>query len=336
QSRECLTMFGQVAQAAGVTTATDLVNELHDDGIIELAQVTRADDYPLRIVPAASGMLFGRDVDTCLSKLSQLKQLNHDKMNLGIVKLVVDGSIQGFTARVRWPGYYNGAPNGIWVTSPADLDHIVEGYHRAGIQLHIHTNGDEATELALNAVERAQTLHPRFDHRHTLQHCQMADAAQFRRMARLGMCANLFSNHIFYWGDAHYEMTMGPDRANRMNACATAQRIGVPFAVHSDAPITPIGPLFTAWCAVNRQTASGRVLGASERISVSDALRAITLGAAYTLHMDDKIGSIEVGKYADFCVLDSDPSLAAPEALKDVKVQGTVVGGHPLTLPGAR
>lgn len=335
QSPECLTMFGQVAQAAGVTTATDLVNELHDEGIERLARITSAADYPVRIVPAASGMLFGRDVDACLKKLDALKALNHDKLNLGIVKLVVDGSIQGFTARVRWPGYYNGAPNGIWVTAPQDLNHIVEHYHRAGAQLHIHTNGDEATEAALNAIERALTLHPRFDHRHTLQHCQMADPAQFRRMAKLGMCANLFANHIFYWGDAHYEMTMGPDRANRMNACATAQSLGVPFAVHSDAPITPIGPLFTAWCAVNRRTASGRVLGESERISVADALRAITLGAAYTLHMDDRIGSIEIGKYADFCVLGSDPTDTAPEALKDVAVQGTMIGGHPLAAPVA-
>jgi predicted amidohydrolase YtcJ len=333
QSQECLAMFGQVAQAAGVTTATDLVNELHDEGIVSLARITQADDYPLRIVPAASGMLFGRDVEACLGKLSQLKQNNHDKMQLGIVKLVVDGSIQGFTARVLWPGYYNGAPNGIWVTAPDDLMHIVEQYHRAGIQLHIHTNGDEATEVALDAIERALTLHPRFDHRHTLQHCQMASPAQFRRIARLGLCVNLFANHIFYWGDAHIEMTMGPDRANRMNSCGTAQRMGIPFAIHSDAPITPIGPLFTAWCAVNRRTASGRVLGESERISVPDALRAITLGAAYTLSMDDRIGSIEVGKFADFCVLDSDPSEAEPEALKDVGIAGTMVGGHAFESP---
>jgi predicted amidohydrolase YtcJ len=149
------------------------------------------------------------------------------------------------------------------------------------------------------------------------------------------MCVNLFANHLFYWGDAHYEMTMGPDRANRMDACGTAARLGVPFAIHSDAPITPIGPLFTAWCAVNRQTASGRVLGESERITVDQALHAITMGAAYTLKMDDKIGSIEVGKYADFCVLEQDPTQVAPEKLKDVVVAGTVIGGRPLALPGA-
>src|SRR6185437_12081496 len=132
-------------------------------------------------------------------------------------------------------------------------------------------------------------------HRHTLQHCQMADAAQFRRMARLGVCANLFANHIYYWGDAHYALTMGPDRAERMDACATALKHGVPLAIHSDAPITPLGPLFTAWCAVNRLTASGRVLGAEEKIGVRDALRTITVGAAYTLKLDHEIGSIECG-----------------------------------------
>jgi predicted amidohydrolase YtcJ len=162
----------------------------------------------------------------------------------------------------------------------------------------------------------------------------MADAAQFRRMARLGMCVNLFANHIYYWGDAHYALTMGPDRAERMDACATALKHGVPLAIHSDAPITPLGPLFTAWCAVNRLTSSGRVLGAAERIGVADALRAITLGAAWTLHLDDRIGSIEVGKLADFCVLDDDPLGIAPEALKDVRVAGTVLGGRVLPLPG--
>lgn len=331
---DCLAMFGQVALAAGVTTATDLVNELNEESINMLAEITSAPDYPVRIVPAASGMAFGRDTDSCLTKLEEVKQKNHDKLHLGMVKLVVDGSIQGFTARVQWPGYYNGAPNGIWVISPDDLYHMVEQYHCAGIQLHIHTNGDEATQVTLDAVERALTLHPRDDHRHTLQHCQMASPAQFRRIAKLGLCVNLFSNHIFYWGDAHVEMTMGPDRANRMNACATARRCGVPFAIHSDAPITPLNPLFTAWCAVNRRTASGKVLGESERISVAEALRAITLGAAYTLRMDDRIGSVEIGKWADFCVLDRDPSNVEPEALKDVVIEGTMVGGHAFEAPG--
>ena len=114
----------------------------------------------------------------------------------------------------------------------------------------------------------------------------------------------------------------------RMNACATALATGVPMAIHSDAPVTPLGPLFTAWCAVNRRTASGRTLGTGERISVTDALRTITLGAAYTLRLDGEIGSIEAGKRADFAVLEDDPLELGAERLKDVRIWGTVQGGR--------
>ena len=137
-----------------------------------------------------------------------------------------------------------------------------------------------------------------------------------------------FANHHFYWGDEHYRLTVGPERAERMNACRTALANNVPMAIHSDAPVTPLGPLFTAWCAVNRITASGRVQGAAEKIDVSDALYAITLGAAYTLKLDGEVGSIEVGKHADFAVLEDDPETIGGENLKDVRVWGTVQGGR--------
>ena len=100
------------------------------------------------------------------------------------------------------------------------------------------------------------------------------------------------------------------------------------MAIHSDAAVTPLGPLFTAWCDINRQTISGRILGESERISIDQALRAITLGAAYTLKLDSEIGSIEVGKKADFAVLEDDPYDVSPENIKDIKVWGTVQSGR--------
>jgi len=114
-----------------------------------------------------------------------------------------------------------------------------------------------------------------------------------------------------------------------MDAAATAKRQGVNFSIHSDAPVTPLGPLFTAWCAVNRKTASGRILGVHEKISVEDALRAITIGAAYTIKLDHLVGSIESGKFADFAVLEDNPYETPPEYLKDVGVWGTVVSGIP-------
>lgn len=322
--------FGRVAQLAGVTTATDLVNDLSPAGNRTLRDVTGDVDYPVRIVPAfAPQRSPARSADSVLAEVAR----NTDKLRFGAVKFIVDGSIQGFTARVRWPGYAGGQPNGLWLIPPAQLVDVFAPFHRAGLQLHIHTNGDEATEVVLDAMTTLLARDPRPDHRHTLQHCQMADAAQLAHIRALGMCVNFFANHLYYWGDAHYAQTIGPDRANRMDAAGSAQRLGIPYALHSDAPITPLNPLFTAWCAVQRETASGRVLGEHERISVDDALRAITLGAAYTLKMDHLVGSIEVGKFADFAVLDDDPARVAPARLKDVRVWGTVLGGRVFRAP---
>jgi predicted amidohydrolase YtcJ len=327
QDAPALHDYARVASRVGVTTSTDLANALTPENVTALETATAAADFPLRLVPAMRAREYS--VEAGLARIAELKRLSTDKLHFGLVKLVADGSIQGFTARLRWPGYHNGAPNGLWYIAPAEFESIVTAYHGAGHHLHIHTNGDEASELATEMVGRAIAAHPRADHRHTLQHCQMADAAIFARMKAFGMCVNLFANHIYYWGEQHRALTMGPSRAARLDACATALAAGVPLAIHSDVPVTPVNPLFTAWCAANRVTAAGNVLGADERITVRQALHAITLGAAYTLKLDHLIGSIDVGKFADFAVLDADPLEGAAMALKDIGVAGTVLGGVP-------
>ncbi len=323
--------FAKLAVRAGVTTSTDLAATLLEPELVSLLSITDEEDYPLRLVPLLR--LIGMTPAQAVERSVALSSRSTERVRLGRIKVVADGSIQGFSARMRWPGYFNGAPNGLWYTAPETIRECYTLALQNGIQVHTHTNGDEATELALDCLAAALKAAPTRDHRFNLQHCQLADAAQFRRMKALDMCVNLFANHHFYWGDQHYSTTVGPERAERMNACATAQRSGVPFTIHSDAPVTPLGPLFTAWCAVNRLTASGRVLGAHERISVADALQAITLGAAYTLKLDHEIGSIESGKRADFCVLDDDPTAVPPEQLKDVRVWGTVQGGRVFQAP---
>jgi predicted amidohydrolase YtcJ len=276
----------------------------------------------------ASCVSTSASASVAVARAVALRERSTERLSLGRIKVVADGSIQGFSARLRWPGYFNGARNGLWYTAPEAMSECYALALQHGVQVHTHTNGDEATDLALDCMTQALAAQSAPDHRFTLQHVQLADAAQFRRMKALGLCVNLFANHHFYWGDQHRAITVGPERAERMNACATALREGVPLAIHSDAPITPLAPLFTAWCAVNRRTASGHVLGAAERIGVADALRAITLGAAYTLKLDGEIGSIECGKRADFCVLEDDPTTVDPAALKDVRVWGTVQGGR--------
>jgi predicted amidohydrolase YtcJ len=321
-----LRAFARLCVRAGVTTAADLANLLPQPAVDMMLRVTGEAGFPARIV----SLRVAREIAPAglVERVVELGKLSTDRLRLGKIKIVVDGSIQGFSARLKAPGYYNGAPNGLWYVAPEQLREILERSLATGVQVHCHTNGDEATDLVLDMLELALRRHPSPNHRFTLQHCQLASQAQFRRMRALGMCVNLFPNHHFYWGDQHYALTVGPERAERMNACATALAAGVPMAIHSDAPVTPLGPLFTAWCAVNRRTASGRVLGESERIMVSDALRTITLGAAYTLGLDGEIGSIECGKRADFAVLEDDPTEIGGERLKDVRIWGTVLGGR--------
>src|ERR1700761_3781617 len=271
-----LRAFARLCVRKGVTPAADLANLLPQPAVEMMLRVTGEEQFPARIV----SLRVAREISPAelVERVVELAKLSTDRLRLGMIKIVVDGSIQGFSARLRAPGYYNGAPNGLWYVAPEQLREIFDRALAAGVRVHSHTNGDEATELVLDTLTEALRKQPSPDHRFTLQHCQLANAAQFRRMKALGMCVNLFPNHHFYWGDQHYALTVGPERAERMNACATALATSVPMAIHSDAPVTPLGPLFTAWCAVNRQTSSGRVLGTAERISVADALRTITLG----------------------------------------------------------
>ena len=327
QKPEAIRSYGEVCKRAGVTTVTDLYSQMEEDDLGSLLSVTSGADFPVRLVPVLG--VAGTDPDESARRALALKAKSTDKLRLGAVKVMTDGSIQGWTARVKWPGYVGGQPNGIWNMAPDEIRRMVEVMQAAGVQMHLHTNGDEASEVTIDAIAAAARKHPWPGARHVLQHCQMMGRDQFERCVELGICTNIFSNHIWYFGDQHAALTLGETRAQRMNAARLALDTGVHVAIHSDAPVTPLGPLFTAWCAVNRQTMSGRVLGEAQRISVGEALYAVTMGAAYTLKMDAEVGSIEAGKRADFAVLGDDPTAVAPEALKDVPVLGTVAGGVP-------
>ncbi len=326
-SASTLVNFASVARQTGVTTATDLVNPAPEEAVETMVQTVNRDDFPMRLVVAFQGG--GGEAKTGIARMRELTAHESDKLRFSLVKMVADGSIQGFSARLKWPGYFNGAANGLWYIEPERLAQLIDAYNAAGIQIHIHTNGDECTQVALDAIEAALRKNPWADHRHTLQHCQMATHADFTRMAKLGVGVNLFANHLYYWGDAHINITMGPERAARLDDSGGALAAGVPLAIHSDAPVTALAPLFTAWCAVNRQSSGGVTLGGkAEKITVEQALYAITMGAAYSLKMDGEIGSLELGKRADLAILDDDPLAIDPMALKDVGVHGTMVGGH--------
>ena len=321
---EGLRRFGKSCLRAGITTTADLYNSLDAPVVDMFTAVTAEEDFPARIVPALSTL--NLSAEQVRARVAELPDYNHEKLYFGAVKIITDGSIQGYSARVRRP-YINGVENGVWCDAPSRLQDMMRALHAADIKLHIHVNGDQASELTLQAfAEAIAESGPR--RRHVLQHAQMMDARQLQHAAELGLMVNLFANHTYYWGDQHRDATVGPHLAPRMNAARTALDAGLEIAIHCDAPVTPMGPLFTAWCAVNRRTASGREHGLQECITPFEALRAVTLGPAISLDLDDCIGSVAPGKLADFTALDDDPLRVAPADIRDIGVLGTVLGGR--------
>ena len=323
--------FGNAMRNAGITTATDLAGTMVTNPATEttMRRIVNDDNFPCRIAvyntPALPGV--SADFDQVAQQISDMRANQSEKLLIPGVKFVLDGSIQGWTAVMNWPGYFTGDDHGQLLFVPEQLKDAMLPFHKAGLNIHMHCNGDATIDLAIETVDDLLREVAWLDHRHTIQHSQLQTSAHYRKMANLGMCANIFTNHIWYWGDQHYEMTVGPERANWMEACATAKREGVHFSMHSDAHVTPPGHLHTMWCAVNRVTPKGRVLGEYEKISAYDALYACTVDAAYQIHMDHEIGSIEAGKMADFAVLDESPLDVDPMNIKDISVWGTVVGG---------
>ena len=319
--------YGELARRSGITTIADLYSILDQDEVDMLHSVTSGRDFPVRYAPVMSAM--GVDPAEAVSRARGLMQQSTAKLHLGSAKLFTDGAIQGRTAMLKPPGYLSWDGNGIWNMEMEQFRESVAVLHRAGIKVHVHANGDEASEQTISAFEDAMLQAPNPDLRHTVEHAQLAGIDQFKRMRALGLTVNLFANHLHYFGDIHWTKSLGPDRACRMNACADAWRtFGGDFAIHSDSPVTPLAPLKTASFAVNRQTMGGRVLGTSQCLTVAQSLYCITLGAAYVLKLDDRIGSIQCGKYADFCVLEEDPLEVDPSAFGEIPIYATVLGGE--------
>lgn len=314
---------------AGVTTGSEMAFYAAGESFEKVSNLVNDSSCPVRITfsPFVNEMKAHLGIDGLLARLHELRDLSTERFTLGPVKFVADGSIQGFTGKLKWPGYCGGEDHGFLIMNEEAVVEQLTPIHRAGFQAAIHTNGDEASEVVIRSIERIVEAHPRPDHRHRLEHAQMVSRSMLKRMARIGIGANLFSNHVYYWGDTHRTKTMGPDKARRMDAAATALAEGVAISIHSDHPVTPVSPLFTMWCAVNRRTRSGFELGAGERLTPLQALTAMTLGSAFLMKRDDMLGSIEVGKWADFTVLAQNPLTVEPMKIKDIEVRCTVVGG---------
>ncbi len=256
------------------------------------------------------------------------------------VKLSLDGSPQGRTAWVTEP-YDEGPPGApsdyrAYGTLAPDLYKAgAARLIRRGVPIIVHANGDAAIDLMLDGVAEAVAgADPVPDHRAVIIHAQLMRADQLDRAAALRVVPSFFSAHAFFWGDWHVR-SFGAARGSNVSPARWAIERGVRFTMHNDAPIVPPDIMRLVSIAVNRTTRSNRVLGPEQRLTVREALHAVTLGAAYQYFEEDAKGSITAGKRADLVVLERNPLTANPRELEHIRVLETFSRGRSVfRLPG--
>jgi len=245
----------------------------------------------------------------------------------GAIKLFADGAMFSQAMQLSNPGYIDGH-KGEWITQPAPFEEAARRYWNAGYQIHVHTNGDDGATMVLDVLERLQEQKPRMDPRFAIEHYGYATDGLNRRVALLGAVVSANPFYLYDLGDKYAEVGLGYDRAARIAPLGGLVRRGVPVALHSDFAMAPASPLMLAWTAVTRQTQSGKVFGPEERLTLDEAIKGVTINAAYVLRLEDRLGSIESGKLADFTVLDKDPYEVGVAGLRSIKVWGTVFEGR--------
>lgn len=249
------------------------------------------------------------------------------------VKLFADGAIISQLMQMREPylddsGHPDLCHHGEWMMQPETFRAFFRAYWAAGWQPHVHVNGDAGLDLVLDTVEECLATHPRDDHRTVIVHFANSTEEQVDRIARLGCIVSANPYYPVGFADQYAAHGLGADRADTMVRAASVLRRGIPLSLHSDLPMGPAAPLALASFAVNRRTPAGRVVAPEQRISVHEALRAVTIGAAHSWRLEHEIGSITPGKEATFTVLAEDPYLVDPERLADIPVLGTVYAGR--------
>jgi predicted amidohydrolase YtcJ len=300
---------------------------------------------------AATGALMGEKEITLLRALSTLGRLRtrislavlddkatewdskhvhpaagNDRVWIGARKIVGDGSNQGRSGYLHEP-YLGTTERGAMNIEPSALVERIAWCEEHGWQLMVHANGDATTQLVAEAYEKALGGRPGKDLRHRIEHCSLVDDGVFETMASVGVSPSFLINHVYFWGQTLRDNLLGPERAQLLDRTAQATAAGLRFSLHSDYNVSPINPLHYVRVAATRDMAGGGTLNEAERVSVHQALRAVTIDAAWQLHADDVLGSISVGKHADFVVLDGDPEEVDPREIDQIRVLETWMGG---------
>jgi len=255
---------------------------------------------------------------------------NH-RLVVRAIKVVADGALGSRGAALLEPYADEPGTTGLLTTPPEEVYSQTLAASKAGFQTCIHAIGDRGNRVVMDIFERVQREVPGARGlRMRNEHAQILDAAEIPRFAKLNVIASMQATH------ATSDMPWVPARLGRARTAAGAYvwqkllKSGAIIANGSDFPVEEANPMLGLYAAVTRQDKSGSPPGGwmpDQRMSRAQALRSITLDAAYAAHAETLVGSLEVGKLADLVVLSTDILTAPPNEILTTKVRMTIVGG---------
>lgn len=312
------------ASAKGCTALHDCgIGGLYAEGDLALIDAVMRTDPGVRYAGMLVSTHFGKWREMGLRPGQRSR-----RFSLNGIKAWSDGSNQGGTGHQREP-YLGSDKRGALNYTPEEIEAVVREAHDAGWQVGVHANGDAAIDVTLDAFERATGGRDAARRRHRIEHCSILHDEQIARMKRLGVSPSFLIGHVHYWGRAFRDRLLGPARADRLDPCRSALRGGLRISLHSDFNVTPIDPLRCMQNAVLRDMREGGgILNAAERITPLQALRAVTINAAWQCHLDHVCGSLETGKAADLVVLEKDPLKVAPDQIQSIRIHSTWLDGE--------
>ena len=244
------------------------------------------------------------------------------------IKLFADGAMYSQNMVMR-DGYLDNH-QGSWLMNLETFENLFKIFWDDGYQIHIHQNGDAALDRLLLTLEKNLADNPRADHRTTVVHFGYSAKDQLKKMKELGVVVSANPYYVTALSDLYSRKGVGYERSQEMVRLGDAIEEGIKVALHSDMPMAPASPLMLMHAAVNRDNFAGKVAGPQQRISKIEALKAVTINAAYVLRLEKLYGSIEAGKYANFTILDQNPLTISNHEIKNIEILGTVLKGESL------
>jgi len=308
----------------GYTTAQD--GRTMPGGLKAMKAVAKAGEFKIDVVSYPDVL-----VDRNLIK-SEVSPTYKNHFRVAGAKLTIDGSPQGFTAWRDRPYYkpvgnYPPGYNGYPAATAEQVGDAIDWAFANNIQILTHANGEAASDQLIAYIDAATKKYGKGDRRPVLIHGQFMREDQIDSLNTLGILPSLFPMHTYYWGDWHREHTVGPVLADNISPTGWCVKRGMKFTTHHDAPVAFPDSMRVLDATVTRRSRSGDIIGPDQRVDVMTALKAMTIWPAWQHFEEDTKGSIEVGKLADFVILDKNPTTVDPETLDQIKVTETIKEG---------